>query len=335
MPTVLALAAAFSLTLFTTGCLSPLAKHSAALAAATAPVVDQAAATYQSANSIHFMRTDLEAIKEFDATAPVYNPRIIKPLMPDQEIQARLKLLVAFQAYVQSLVAITRGTDTPELQAAAKSAGENLTNLGNTIAPSIESTFGLASVTASTTETVITTTDATTTSSATTTTLTPVNPITPAIQNGISTAVDALGQFLINRKVKKELPPIIKSMDPHVTALCDVLQGDITNLRVIEEYDYNRVINQTTLFIRESSDKLDPGERRELIMKLPAIARMKQTSDQQLNSLSAAIARLELTHHGLAAEAQGNNPESLKQKWAEIEAAGENLGNFYSSLSAK
>jgi len=335
MPIILALAAAFWLAFFTTGCLSPLAKHSAALAAATAPVVDQAAATYQSANSIHFMRTDLEAINAFDATEPVYNPRIIKPLMPDQEIQARLKLLAAFQSYVQSLVAITNGTDTPELQAAAKSAGENIASIGNTIAPSVESTFGLATATTSTTNTTITTTDATMTSSATTTTLTPVNPITPAIQNGISTAIDALGQFLIYRKVKKELPPIIVTMDPHVTALCDILQGDITNLRVIEEYDYNRVINQNTLFIRKSSDKLDPGVRRELIMKLPAIARMKQKSDQQLNSLSAAIARLELTHHALAAEAQGNNPESLKQRLAEIEAAGENLGNFYSSLSTK
>ena len=137
MPIILALAAAFWLAFFTTGCLSPLAKHSAALAAATAPVVDQAAATYQSANSIHFMRTDLEAINAFDATEPVYNPRIIKPLMPDQEIQARLKLLAAFQSYVQSLVAITNGTDTPELQAAAKSAGENIASIGNTIAPSV------------------------------------------------------------------------------------------------------------------------------------------------------------------------------------------------------
>jgi hypothetical protein len=335
MPTLAAMGAVVSLAILTTGCLSPLAKHSAALAAATAPVVDQAAAAYKSANSVHYMRTDYDAIAEFDATAPVYNPRTVQPLLSDKEIQARLAVLAAFQSYVQSLVAITNGTDSPELQAAAKSAGANLADLGNTIAPPLESTLGIATATASTSETVITTTTASTTSTTTTSSSTPVNPITPTIQNGISTAVDALGQFLINRQVKKELPHIIQSMDPQVMALCNLLQSDISILKGIEDRDYNSIINRETLFIREPSSKLDPAERRELIMKLPAVARMKQASDQQLSSLSEAIARLELTHHALAAEAQGNNPESLKQKLGELEAAGEDLGNFYSSLPAK
>jgi hypothetical protein len=323
---------ALSLPLVSTGCLSPYAKHSAALAAATAPVIDQAAAAYNSANSIHYMRTDYDAITEFDVSAPVYNPRTVPPLMSDKAIHARLAVLAAFQSYVQSLVAITNGTDSPELQAASKSAGESLTTLGNTLAPSVESTFGIAVATASTTQTTVSTTSNSTTTTATTSSSAPVNPITPAIQNGISTAVDALGQFLINRKVKKELPPVIVAMDPHVKVLCDLLESDITILKDIEDRDYNFVINQQTLFIRESSGKLDPGMRRALITKLPAIARQQQASDQQLTLLSAAIYRLELTHHALAAEAQNNNPESLKQKLADIETAGEELGKFYSSL---
>jgi len=51
--------------------------------------------------------------------------------------------------------------------------------------------------------------------------------------------------------------------------------------------------------------------------------------------LRAAIVRLALTHHALAADAQGNNPESLKSKLGDLEAAGSELGRFYSSLSAK
>jgi hypothetical protein len=323
---------ALSLPLLSAGCLSPYAKQSAALAAATAPVIDQAAAAYSSANSIHNMRTDYDAIAEFDATAPVYNPRTVPPLMSDQAIQARLAVLAAFQSYVQSLVAITSGTDSPQLQAASKSAGQSLTGFGNMLAPSVESTFGIAAATASTTQTTVSTTSNSTTTTATTSSSTPVNPITPAIQKGISTAVDALGQFLTNRKVKKELPPVIISMDPHVKVLCDLLESDIAILKGIEDRDYNFVINQQTLFLRESSGKLDPGVRRVLITKLPAVARQQQASDGQLTQLSAAIGQLELTHHALAVEAQGNNPESLKQKLADVEAAGEELGKFYSSL---
>jgi hypothetical protein len=67
-------------------------------------------------------------------------------------------------------------------------------------------------------------------------------------------------------------------------------------------------------------------------MRLPEIARQKQASAQQLIQLGESIGRLELAHHALAAEAQANNPEYLKQKLRELEAAGEDLGTFYSSL---
>jgi hypothetical protein len=253
--------------------------------------------------------------------------------MSDKEIKARLVVLAAFQAYAQSLVAITNGTDSPELQAASKSAGANLATFGNTLAPSVDSILGIATETASTTQTTVATTANSTTTTATTSSSTPVNAISSALQNGISTAIDALGQYLANRKIKKELPPLIIAMDPNVKTLCDLLKSDIASLKSIEGRDYNYVINQQTLFIRESSGKLDPGVRRVLITKLPAIAREQQASDSQLTQLNAAIDRLELTHHALAAEAQSNNPESLTQKLAELEAAGGDLGKFYSSLS--
>jgi hypothetical protein len=163
------------------------------------------------------------------------------------------------------------------------------------------------------------------------------DPITPTIQNGITTAVDALAQFLTSRRIKKELPPIIIAMDAHVKLLCDLLKSDIEILRGIELRDSNFMINQQTLFLREAQDgsgkvKLDPGVRRVMITELAGEARQQQASDRQLTQLSAAIGRLELTHHALAVEAQGNNPASMKQKLADLEAAGAGLRKFYLSL---
>jgi hypothetical protein len=313
--TRIALRLAFSLPLLATGCLSPYAKHSAALAAATAPVVEQAAAAYSSANALHAMRTDYDAIAQFDAPGTVYNPRTVPPLLSEAAIKSRLDVLAAFQAYVQSLVAISSGTDSPELQEAAKSVGNGLSSVGNTLAPSVESAFGIASDSSSSV----------------------ADPITPTIQNGITTAVDALAQFLTSRRIKKELPPIIIAMDAHVKLLCDLLKSDIEILRGIELRDSNFMINQQTLFLREAQDgngkvKLDPGVRRVMITELAGEARQHQASDRQLTQLSAAIGRLELTHHALAVEAQGNNPASIKQKMAELEAAAAGLGKFYLSL---
>jgi hypothetical protein len=51
----------------------------------------------------------------------------------------------------------------------------------------------------------------------------------------------------------------------------------------------------------------------------------------RFSTLRASIEKLYLTHHALATVAQGNNPESLKDKLGELEAAGGNLGTFYTS----
>jgi hypothetical protein len=332
-----------SLTLFTTGCLAPMAKHSNALAAATAPVVDEAAAAYRSANALHDVQLNYLAYAEFDTPPPnVYNPRTVQPLMSDKDIAARLAVLASFQAFAKSLVAITAGTDSPELQAASASAGSGIASLGNSLAPAIETTFGIAAASAAatpaaTTETITTTTSGNTTTATSSTAAVPaipappVNPITPTIQNGVSTAINAFGQLLINRRIKKELPPIIHDMGPNVTVLCDLLKSDIAILKDQEVRDYNFIIDRNTLFIRTTKN-LDPEVRREQIMKLPGIVRQQRASDQQLAQLSASINTFESAYSALAAEAKGDNPEPLMSKLVELVGDANDLGKFYSSL---
>jgi len=312
----------------TTGCLSTLSKHAVAVSVATAPVVDQAAAAYQSAEALDDLRENYDAVAEFDAREPVYNPRNIQPLMSDEDIQVRLAVLEALKCYAESLVAITSGTSSPQLDAASKSAGNSISALGNSLVPAIENTLGIANATTSTTTTVTTTSGG----SITTTSSAPPSPaITPDVQNLISTAVNALGQFLVSEKVKKELPQKIQEMDPHIDALCKLLEQDLDTLQEQEQRDYNRIINQQTLFIRQTT-ALDPQERREQIMKLPQIVRQQRASEAQLTELRASLAELAMVHHALATAAVDNNPESLSGELEDLGAAGKNLGTFYRSL---
>lgn len=310
-----------------TGCVKPLATHTVALASATAPVVDQATAAYQAAEKLHDIRVDFDAVAEFDNPQTVYNPRNIQPLLSPKDIDIRLAVLKAFQCYVSSLVDITNNVQSPSLESASKSVGGSLASLGDTFAPSFASALGITpSTTTGTSGATSTTTTSTSTSAA----------ISTAQQNGISTAVNALGLYLVGRKIKTELPPIIVKMDASVEALCKLLEKDIDILQSQEKIDYDFIINHQTLFIRQNSTSatngLNPQERREQIMKLPGIVRQERLTDTELTQLRASIVRLELTHHALAAEAQGNNPESLKDKLAELAAAGNDLGKFYSSL---
>jgi hypothetical protein len=327
-PRVGALALAVCLSFWASGCTSSLNKHATALSAATAPVVDQATAAYRNAEAAYELGSDYQAISDFDAPQPAYNPRTVTVLLTDKQIQARLAVLAAFQVYVKDLVAITGGTDSPELEAASKSVGDNVGSIANTLGPSIEGVLGITAATESTTQTTVAVTAGTTTTSSTTSSATPVPLISSDVQKGMGAAVDALGQFLVYRTIEKELPQKIIQMDPSVEELCKLLSDDANILQGLEHRTYDRIINQQTLFLRASADKLDPGVRRAEIMKLPQFARQQRAADEKLANLQSAILKLSLTHHALAAAAQGNNPESLKEKLGDLETAGESLSTF-------
>jgi hypothetical protein len=331
-----AIALAVCLSMSAVGCVpSSLPKQVTALSNATAPVVEQATTAYRDAETAYELGSDYDAITEFDAAQPVYNPRTVKVLLSDKDIQDRLAVLAALQLYVKDLAAITKGTDSPALDAASASIGSNLSSIGNTLAPSIEGVLGITLESDSTTQTTISTTSGTTTTSSTTTAPTPAPLVSTGVQNGISVGLDALGQFLVARTIQKDLPQKIEAMDPNVEQLCKLLSSDVGILQDMEHRGYDKIINQQTLFLRENANKIDPDLRRAEIMKLPQLARQQQAADEKLTDLKAALVKLALTHHALAAAAQGNNPESLTQKLGDLEAAGESLGAFYSSLPSQ
>lgn len=300
------------LALPTTGCITTTHQHAVALVAATAPVIDQAEEAYRDAEKAYELGSDYDAIAEFDTTQPVYNPRTKNVLLTEKQIEARLKVLAGFQLYVKNVVEITNGLDTPELDAASKSLGGDLASVTNTLGPSIANTLGIARTSSSPSSS------------------SPI--ISTNVQNVLTTGLNALGQFLVNRTIQKNLPQKIEEMDPIVEQLCKTLADDVSILRGEEHRSYDQIINQQTLFLRENKDKIDSDWRRREIMKLPALAREQRAADEKLDDLQAAITKLALTHHALAADAQGNNPESLKQRIGDLQTAGESLGKFYSSL---
>jgi hypothetical protein len=279
-----------------------------ALDAATAPVLEKAADAYRDANRLHNLRQDYDAVAEFDQQDKVYNPRDIQVLLSDQDIGARLTVLNGFQVYVKSLCAIASGTNPKELGQASVSVGGQLTTLGTTLLPSIEKAVGIAKDNGAS-----------------------AGAIPPEAQKGVATALDAMGQFLIARKVKKELPGKIAGMDPHVQELARLLESDIDVLKEVERRDYDRIINLQTLTLRQNND---PGskDRREGIMKLPETVRRQREAEEKLNALRAAVVLLAQTHQQLAADAQGKTPETLNDKLQELASAANELGSFYSSL---
>jgi len=321
------------LCVFTCGCMKSLKEHGTALASATAPVIEQAAAAYQAANAIHEKRADYDAIPVFEQDHSIDKLKVVHELIEDKDVEVRLKVLTAFQLYVKTLVEITNGTESPELDAASKSLGKDLTGLGNTVAPTIENALGIPATGPTTTVTTTTSTTGNTTTSASTTTTTPAAPITATDKNLISTGANALGQFLTYRAIEKDLPPLIMKLDPDVISVCKTMISEVDAMSDAEKIDFDYMLSQEKQFVMDPSITLSEVERRNEVAKMLALVREQHAAELQLAGLRGAILKLALTHHALAEDLAKANPEPLKDRLKELIAAGQNLGKFYTSLS--
>lgn len=332
-------AAPLALGIFLAGCATTqLSKHANALSASLAPVVDQSAAAYRDAVALHNLREDYDAVIAVENKDTHYNPRHVPVLLSEKDVQARLAVLAALQVYSKSLIEIAQGTGSPNLDASSKSVGTDLTSLGNELAPSIENVLGIEATESATTTTTVTTVSGSNSTTTSTVSSSAAPPLSPQVRNGISTAVDALGQFLVSRKIANELPAKIESMDPQVQTFCKAMADDLSTLDKIGNRDYLRIENLDKQFILEDeagSRNTNPQAWRAEVMTWPAFARQEQQAHERLSSLHDALNNLALTHHALAAEAQHNNPESLKDKLSDLASAGGRLGKFYSSLPTK
>jgi len=291
------------LSILATGCsLTPLAKHAAAFSTATNQVINSSEDAYRAANRLRQEEQVAAAVYDYDKNpqwSPYTDPKL---LLTAEQLNARITVLDGLKSYAASLVQITGSQSSKDMDTAAAGVGSNLEWLSSTIATDLKSSIPNA----------------------------PVMSATEA--NGVSTAVRALGDYLIAKRVRGSLPKVTQDMNAIVKTLCELLNSDIVVLRRQADVDYQTLIEQEDQFIRHPATPLDPVEHRNEIGKLITLANQQKANDELLAKLQAALHTLELTHQALAAAAQGNDPESIKQKIADLEAAGQSLASFYSSL---
>jgi hypothetical protein len=301
---VFAAAAALALGILAAGCsLTPLAKHTAAFSTAATQVINSSEDAYRAAIDLHDQEQVSAGVLRVEAGKP-WNYDELTPLISAEGLKTRVKILDALKTYTQSLSDVTWGLDSPALTAAATSAGSNLKTLGATFASDPEGAKTGISVSAQT-------------------------------ANIVSTASLALGEYLVSKKVKSALPAITGQMDPQIEALCKLLTDDIDIIRRQSRKDYEDLSRQEWTFIQVNKEKFTPVELRNEIEKLPTYRMNEQSTEARLAALHAAIGELALTHHALAAAAQGNNPEAFNARIADLEAAGTSLGHYYQSLPSK
>lgn len=283
--------------LLAAGCgLPPLAKHTVAFNAATKVVIDRSEDAYTTANRLHHEVAVQEAVSSYGPTWTPETP--LKPLLTPEQLDARIKVLEALKAYAATLVDLTSGKPPKDLTGSLSGVGTNLQGLNQTVSTDFAPALPVMSTGAA---------------------------------NGVSTAVLALAEYLIDSKTKQSLATVTAKMNPSITTLCELINSDVTVLRRQADVDYgNLITSENQLLLTQTGG--DPFVRRDQIAKLIGLAEQKRANDLLLQKLQDALHTLDLTHQALADAAQNNNPESIKQKIADLEAAGQSLSTFYNSL---
>jgi len=286
------------------GCaLTPMAKHAQAFDVATATVISGSEDAYRAANDLREKEQMEAAVYSYNYAADAdigFDPhKEFKPLFTPDQLAARIVVLDGLQAYADSLVDLTgrpTAVDKAALEAAAAGVGTNLLNLST----SLNAKF----------------------------------PAVPAISGNqgalISTAMKALGEYLQVRVVKKSLPKVTGDMNASVKTLCELLEADIQVIKAQADSDYTSLLLTENQFVLHN--KLDAVEKRNEVEKMMTVIRRQRANDRLLDALNYGVVKLRLTHQALAAAAQGNNPGSLKENIAELQAAGKDLNTYYKSL---
>ncbi len=286
------------------GCsLSHMAKHAAAFSSASSLVIENSEDAYRAANDLR-EREQMEAsVYSYDYAAEAdlrFDPhKDFKPLFTPEQLGARFAVLDGLKLYADSLVDLTghpSAEDKAALEAAATGVGQNLQGLSTNLNARFAGVPAISGPEAA----------------------------------GISTALKALGEYLQSRVIKKSLPKVTGDMNDNVKTLCILLEADIAVMKTQADSDYTSLLMTENQFVLHQ--KLDAVEKRNEVEKLMLVVRRQKANDRLLDALNNAVVKLRLTHQALAAAAQGNNPGSLKENIAELQAAGKDLSAFYKSL---
>lgn len=289
-----------------TGCirsLSQLAQHTQAFSSAAILVTTSSEDAYTSANILHYNEQIALAVIDYDKSVS-WNPEAyVKPLLSDEQLEARRQVLDGLKTYAESLGDLTSAKGNADLNTAAREVGANLQQLSGAVSTSFKTGSDVS--------------------------------ISDPEKKALSTGLVALGSYLQQRTVSRQLPAVLQANDKTITDICNALLADVKILRRQADKDYGALETAQDEYIRHAAPPLSAEQRRVEIAKLPAMVREAQQNDLLLFKLEKALTGLKLTHHALAAAAQGNNPGSLRQYIAELTAEGQSLSSYYQSLSSK
>ena len=280
-----------------------MAKSTASFGTAASLIVRNSSSAYDTVEKASYTAQVSSLILDFDRTG--FHADQIKPVMSPEDMAVRRTLLQGLQRYAEMLEEISGNHASDELNTQVAGLGQQLLSLSNTSAVQKMAPH------------------------ATATELT-----------AFTTGIDALGQFLIERKRRRALPGIMREMQGPMEQICALLNMDLgmrpdsdgngeNGLRGQLWTEYTTLIDNQREFIRRGKI-VSPAERAAEIAKLPFLASQQRAADSALATVQAALGDMAAAHRALQKAPQGSG--SFAGHVGDMIEDGRRIGEFYNSL---
>jgi hypothetical protein len=164
--------------------------------------------------------------------------------------------------------------------------------------------------------------------------------VPPEALNAGAAGVQFVGQFLIDRKIARDLPGILAKADPSIQGVAELFVHEIGNppssvapggLRGKLGRTYDGLVMTQTLIVNAKS--AGSAEKQQAVRRLAELIAAQRTSDAALAATQASLKKLVSAHHALlqVQAAPSTFKTEIASLWAQIKAA----QDFYSQLPGK
>jgi hypothetical protein len=164
----------------------------------------------------------------------------------------------------------------------------------------------------------------------------------------VSTAIDALADWLIQEKLRKELPAYINKMDPNIQKISNLLILDIGSVNTDPEHpsrgsglrqelwiEYDKQIFTWDGYVRHNylDKSVSPDLKLNAIKQIAVLVQQKKAADDCLKQVATTLRQMAKAHAELVKAA--NAKQDLQADLNGLIAEGQRLGSYYESLGNK
>jgi len=279
---------------------STLSEFSSAVTA----TAENNSAAYSEIEKIHHEVELIKAVAYFDAKG--FRPDLLSPFFDEQDLKIRKQVLDGLCLYCEKLLELAGNRQLDEYDSETKNLGNSLQNLNEGLLEN--SFFKNASV-------------------------------TPSQIQIFTTAVNAVGRWIIERKKDMSVKENIISMNGSVREICVMFEQDFGNpplgenknargLRAQQWNQYDELMMLQDEFVRDNSAKLEPVAKKLEIEKLAALPQKQKESDAAMAEIQNSFRKLWEIHNSLSAECAGEK-QDYELLLKNLIAEGKRISKFY------